>query len=410
MSILTTEKPRALISLLLETLKASAEVEKFKTKKMLVFCSSVDTAHRLTRLLQYFFLAVDFAVQGHCDSDTDTLKDAVRVQEFSSLLQQRDRDAMLASFKTKSKEQAQAESNLRLNILVCSDAAARGIDLPKVDAVVNFDVPGNVKTYVHRVGRTARAGKSGEAFTILLESEIYKLRRVVDRLRCAGVDGENGGSGKMRHKVMQRKVNEAGYFGLYNMDAAEYIDDKSSAALVSERSGTSAQTDVLVNMSRRESVEWRKIVYSVSKGKIGKVMALEEAGRIKMTRSLEKAVVSRKSKNADLENQLGFNRLPDLFKSGAEFNKRYRDFMEEVAKANAEGEAEKLGAEEDENGEGDEDKMDVEHVEIAEDDKMEVVEQSAKPQEVKAKQEATKKSTKGWTEAHYKRVLALYQD
>jgi ATP-dependent RNA helicase RhlE len=56
------------------------------------------------------------------------------------------------------------EGNLR--ILVASDVAARGLDVPAVSHVVNFDVPGHAEDYVHRIGRTGRAGRDGKAITI----------------------------------------------------------------------------------------------------------------------------------------------------------------------------------------------------------------------------------------------------
>lgn len=54
-----------------------------------------------------------------------------------------------------------------ITLLVCSDVAARGLDVKNVDAVFNFDVPFNAEDYVHRIGRTGRAGSSGQSFTFV---------------------------------------------------------------------------------------------------------------------------------------------------------------------------------------------------------------------------------------------------
>lgn len=68
--------------------------------------------------------------------------------------------------------------NNKIDILVATDVAARGIDVPEVEVVVNYDVPNDNQYYVHRIGRTGRAGKEGRSFTFVSGKEIYKLRDI----------------------------------------------------------------------------------------------------------------------------------------------------------------------------------------------------------------------------------------
>ncbi|MBU4536382.1 MAG: DEAD/DEAH box helicase [Euryarchaeota archaeon] len=68
--------------------------------------------------------------------------------------------------------------NGKIDILVATDVAARGIDVPDVEAVFNHDVPNDTEYYVHRIGRTGRAGKKGRSFTFVSGKEIYKLRDI----------------------------------------------------------------------------------------------------------------------------------------------------------------------------------------------------------------------------------------
>jgi ATP-dependent RNA helicase DDX47/RRP3 len=63
-------------------------------------------------------------------------------------------------------------------ILVATDVASRGLDIPRVDIVINYDIPSNGKDYVHRVGRTARAGRAGRALNIVSQYDLHNYREV----------------------------------------------------------------------------------------------------------------------------------------------------------------------------------------------------------------------------------------
>ncbi len=66
----------------------------------------------------------------------------------------------------------------KLDVLVATDVAARGLDVDRIDLVVNFDAPGETESYVHRVGRTGRAGRPGEALTFFTPREVSRLRLI----------------------------------------------------------------------------------------------------------------------------------------------------------------------------------------------------------------------------------------
>ena len=69
-----------------------------------------------------------------------------------------------------------------VQLLVCSDVAARGLDIPEVSHVINFDVPVNAEDYIHRIGRTGRAGRSGKAFTLASPADSKLLAAVTKML------------------------------------------------------------------------------------------------------------------------------------------------------------------------------------------------------------------------------------
>ena len=66
----------------------------------------------------------------------------------------------------------------RTEILVATDVAARGLDIENIEAVFNYDLPQDEEYYVHRIGRTARAGRNGQAFSFVVGRELYKLHEI----------------------------------------------------------------------------------------------------------------------------------------------------------------------------------------------------------------------------------------
>ncbi len=80
----------------------------------------------------------------------------------------------------------------KLPILVATDVAARGLHIPGVDLVVNYDLPQDAEDYVHRIGRTARAGASGDAISLCCETWVYSLPEIEKYIGARIPPLENG--------------------------------------------------------------------------------------------------------------------------------------------------------------------------------------------------------------------------
>jgi len=76
----------------------------------------------------------------------------------------------------------------RFRVLVATDVASRGLDVPHIEHVINYDLPMMDEDYIHRIGRTARAGKSGEALSILLPQDRYQWMRLARKYKIKGVE------------------------------------------------------------------------------------------------------------------------------------------------------------------------------------------------------------------------------
>lgn len=96
----------------------------------------------------------------------------------------------------------------KAQLMVCSDVAARGLDLPDVSHVFNFDVPVNSEDYIHRIGRTGRAGKSGRAF-MLVTSADFKSLAAIEKMIGKKIDElprPNGGESLEEEPKRERRA------------------------------------------------------------------------------------------------------------------------------------------------------------------------------------------------------------
>lgn len=89
------------------------------------------------------------------------------VEGISSDLDQKERERMLIRFSTR-----------KSRVLVATDVLSRGIDIKDINMVINYDAPSDAEDYVHRVGRTARAEKTGVAVTLINKSDLIKMQRI----------------------------------------------------------------------------------------------------------------------------------------------------------------------------------------------------------------------------------------
>ncbi|HUM77422.1 MAG TPA: DEAD/DEAH box helicase [Methanoculleus sp.] len=139
-----------------------------------------------------------------------------------------------------------------IDILVATDVAARGIDVDNVDLVINYDVPQDIDYYIHRIGRTARAGKTGRAITFVGPKDYFKLRMIQDytRIKIARIplptpgDVEESRTRKLIERV-KHTINEGDlerYINIVERIVAEdYTSLEVAAALLKQEIAGAAQ-------------------------------------------------------------------------------------------------------------------------------------------------------------------------
>ncbi|WP_458455114.1 DEAD/DEAH box helicase [Methanobrevibacter sp.] len=179
-------------------------------------CNIKDKFEGLTRLIDAYDvrLALIFC---NTKKSVDYVAKHLKKQDFSvdSLhgdMTQKTRDRVMNRFK-----------NGNISILVATDVAARGLDIDNVDVIVNYDVPQNHDDYVHRIGRTARAGKTGLAFVLVSKDEINRFNTIKNANSTKIIEKELPTPKQIRN-IKNRQTLKSAEVIIKNENLEEYID------------------------------------------------------------------------------------------------------------------------------------------------------------------------------------------
>jgi ATP-dependent RNA helicase DDX51/DBP6 len=169
-----SEKPLYLLQLLGQRLGINPQGTESLSSTVLIFCASDNNATRLARLVAL--------LSPQLESRTAVLTKSTATSSRRKILNSFGRPG-------------------GTSVVISTDRTSRGLDVEDLSYVVNYDIPSSVTSYVHRVGRTARAGKTGEAWTLVTDTEarwfwraiakgneINRARRTVDRVRLSEAD------------------------------------------------------------------------------------------------------------------------------------------------------------------------------------------------------------------------------
>jgi len=163
----------------------------------------------------------------------------------------------------------------KISCLIATDVAARGIDVNDLAMVINFDLPTEAENYVHRIGRTARAGKSGKAYTLCSEQDVYSLmavERYIEKQipsRVATSDELTEDKSKNVYIRLDGDKEKRNQFKKHesksdSKNKKDFIKFKGNSAKKTIRRASEDEIQKLSNMSTDDRIEYFKEKYAKS--------------------------------------------------------------------------------------------------------------------------------------------------
>merc|ERR1712232_280863 len=121
----------------------------------------------------------------------------------------------------------------QIKLLVATDVAARGLDIKGVSLVVNYDAPARTEDYVHRIGRTGRAGQKGFAVLLITERDAHALRSIIPIMERTGqeIAAEVRSMARSARPPLSKGFGKGGHRGRSRSRSHERGDSASLAAL-----------------------------------------------------------------------------------------------------------------------------------------------------------------------------------
>ena len=167
-----------------------------------------------------------------------------------------------------------------INVLIATDVAARGIDVEGVDCVFNYDLPQDNEYYIHRIGRTGRAGKSGAAYTIISgRKQFYELKNIASFIKADIARAELPG----RDEIVARKAAHVNEKILSAVESGKYESCRADVQKLME-SGLSAEDIAVALLGMRLSKDTKNIpeIISVPRDNGGKGGRYQKGGKVKL--------------------------------------------------------------------------------------------------------------------------------